>query len=339
MDTGKLVPRIPQRMRRFSERRFRERLTVFSICILIACFLWLVIKLSESYVAEVEYPVKFSNRTGDKILAGASESTIRIRMEAKGFRVLNLKWFGSSDTLRLDIDYRNFHDFPTGKRYNFFVYAEKLIPQVASSIEEIDHVTGISPDTFYFWMDEKVSRKLPVVLRSNISYSKQFQPYRQPDVEPDSLMVSGPSRIVDTLTAVRTEMFEASGVKNDVSEELQLQLPEKVKARSKTVNLKIDVEEFTEASVKIPVETEKAATNSDCNIKTFPEQVKVTYWIALKDYQKVSEAQFTASVNCEDMMENEEKIRVKITRFPSYLKNIRVSPRYVEYVIQNSGQQ
>jgi YbbR domain-containing protein len=335
MEKGKLLPKVPQRVRKFSEKKFRERFTVFSVCILIAAFLWLVIKLSGTYVSEVDYPIEFHNRTTDKVLAAYSDSVLELQVSAKGFRLLNLKWFGVDGDLIVDVDHMQMNKLENKSGYNYYMLTEDLKSTIASRINDVNRVVSVGPDTLYFWMDEKGKKQVEIAPRLDISYEAQYQSYGKPEIEPDTIQISGPKKLIDTINVIYTETFVAKDVDEDISAVMKLIVPEKVKAEHDKVQMNLDVEEFTEATVEIPVETVNVQATGR-RIKTFPDRVKVTFWVALKDYQKVSSAQFTACVDCEELkLDENDKARVSITRFPSYVKNLRVSPRYVEYVIQN----
>lgn len=335
MEKGKLLPKVPQRVRKFSEKKFRERFTVFSVCIFIAAFLWLVIKLSGTYMSAVDYPVEFHNRTSDKVLAGYSDSVLELQVRAKGFRLLNLKWFGVDGDVIVDVDHMQMNELKNNPRYNYYILTEDLKSTIASRIDDVNRVASVAPDTLYFWMDEKGNKKVEVAPRLDLSYEAQYQSYGKPELEPDTIQISGPRKLIDTISVIYTESFVAEDVDEDISTVLKLMVPDKVNAEHDRVQMNLDVEEFTEAIVEIPVETVNAQ-GTGRRIKTFPNRVIVTFWVALKDYQKISSAQFTACVDCEELqLDESDKVRVSITRFPSYVKNLRVSPRYVEYVIQN----
>ena len=335
MDKGKILPRLPLNLRKPYEKKVRQRLTVFAVCVLIAVFLWLVIKLSNSYRSEVEYSVNFQNQTSDKILAEASDSTINIKLKSSGFKLLDLKWFSSLQEVDLEVAPNRVTAYNAGNHYNYYMLSYNSISNIERQLDKITTIENIRPDTIYLWMDEKNNRKIAVKPDLNIEYKSQYQPYKAVNSEPDSVRVSGPRKIIDTLSYIRTEPFTAEGVDENISEELKLLLPEKLEASKKTVSLNIDVEEFTETTVEVPIE-DFFEDDSSRSLKTFPGKVEVTCWVALKDYQKISSGQFAVTVNARslDTFSSGDKVKLKVSRFPSYVKNLRVNPKYVEYLIR-----
>ncbi|MFW6019869.1 MAG: CdaR family protein [Bacteroidales bacterium] len=337
MNKGKILPKLPVNFRKSYEKRVRQRLTVFAVCVLIALFLWLVIKLSSTYVGEVEYSVSYQNNTSDKILAEVSDSTVYAEIRSSGFKLLDLKWFSSIQEVNIDVDHTLINPHYSKDLYNYYLLPEHSVAKFEQQLDEISKIENIRPDTIYLWMDEKSSRKVAVEPNLNISYESQFQPYSKISVEPDSIRVSGPKQVIDTLTEIHTEPFFAEDVNEDIAGKLSLILPDKTESNQQTVSLNIDVEEFTEASLEVPVEADME-DDIGRSIKTFPKHVEITFWVALKDYQKISSGQFAAEIEPTtlDTFAADDKVKVKVSRFPSYVKNLRVSPRYVEYVIQNN---
>ncbi|MCF8218961.1 MAG: hypothetical protein K9I29_09230 [Bacteroidales bacterium] len=335
MNKGKILPKLPVNFRKSYEKKLRQRLTVFAVCFLIALFLWLVIKLSNAYVSEVEYSLTYQNNTSDKILAEASDSTIFIKVKSSGFKLLDIKWFSSSHEVKMSVDHTFMTPYYSENQYNYYVLPDEAISKVERQLGEITKIEDIRPDTLYLWMDEKSSKRVVVKPQLNISYRSQFQPYSDIEIEPDSVRVSGPSGIIDTLTEIHTEAFQAEEVDDDISGQLKLILPDKTESKQNTVALNIDVEEFTETSLEVPVKA-NIVDGRGRSIKTFPKKVKISFWVALKDYQKISPGQFAASIDAStlDTFSTDDKVKVNASQFPSYVKNLRVTPRYVEYIIQ-----
>lgn len=335
MTKGKLLSRWPKKALNVRDKKFRNRLSIFTVCVLIAVFLWLVIKLSDSYYSEVEYPVGFDNQTRDRILSGYSDSTLHVRIYAKGFKLLNLKWFNAADDIEFNLNHLSMNPYEGTGPYNFYLLSDELLKDVNKKLEEVSSVRDIFPDTIFLMMDEKGRRKVPVQPVIDVSYKSQFEPYQDPKPKPDSIWISGPVSLINDLEYIRTETYQAKNVDDDISEELNLIIPDMIQPSIQKINLKVDVEEFTETSVSIKVDTRLAA-ESKMEVKTFPDEVEVSFWVALKDYQKITPGQFTAlaDISKTDIQE-EEKVLVRITRHPSHVKNIRVKPRYVEYIIRD----
>ena len=99
------------------------------------------------------------------------------------------------------------------------------------------------------------------------------------------------------------------------------------------VQLTIPVEQFTEASLKIPIEPINVPDS--LVIKTFPFQVSLTCITGLDDYEKVSPHVFRATVDYTSIDQSlGDKLKVDVTSAPDFVRSVRISPIYVEYIIE-----
>ncbi len=74
--------------------------------------------------------------------------------------------------------------------------------------------------------------------------------------------------------------------------------------------------------------------NDRVSIKTFPEKVKITYFVALIDYNRVDHEMFKAQVNIPVIGKlTPGKLKVNIVQFPSFVKIRKIVPDKVEYII------
>jgi hypothetical protein len=97
----------------------------------------------------------------------------------------------------------------------------------------------------------------------------------------------------------------------------------------------LKVEKFTESNIEIPINHNAAKINK--SIKLFPDKVNVSYMVALKDYKRVNESMFRAVVDFTklDLKSAENKVKVEISKFPSFVKINKIDPEKVEFIINN----
>ena len=105
-----------------------------------------------------------------------------------------------------------------------------------------------------------------------------------------------------------------------------------VRYNTQEVKITIPVEKYTEAIINIPVKA--MAGNPGIKIKTFPEEITVTYLVALKDFNKIDQNMFKVSANPGPLMHNSPRIlKVKLIQYPPFVKITKIEPEMVEYVI------
>lgn len=99
-------------------------------------------------------------------------------------------------------------------------------------------------------------------------------------------------------------------------------------ASHREVQLVVGVEEYTERSYRVPVQVR--GLDSGSVAKLYPQQVEVSFWVAERDFTRVSEEMFEAGVNY-DPEESQWKVEVK--RFPEFVRIKGVKPSAVQYVL------
>ena len=93
------------------------------------------------------------------------------------------------------------------------------------------------------------------------------------------------------------------------------------------------VDVYSEKTVEVPV----IGVNfpSDKVLRTFPSKVHVTFQIGLSRFKNVTADDFEVVVDYNDLFDgNGEKCLPKLVRFPSGVHHIRISPKDVDYIIE-----
>jgi len=119
----------------------------------------------------------------------------------------------------------------------------------------------------------------------------------------------------------------------DVEQEVNLENVPRIEFNEETVILSASVEQFTEASLKVPI---KAINVPDSLVlKTFPNQTSLSCIAGLSDYDKISVHLFQLEV---DYLEIDQslggKLKVNIASFPEFARSVRIHPIYVEFIIE-----
>jgi hypothetical protein len=152
-------------------------------------------------------------------------------------------------------------------------------------------------------------------------------------ITPDSVIVSGPKSIIDTLTSIKTIPEKLTGLRKSITLELDLESIDKLAYSLKEVVINIPVEKFTEESIEIPIEVINMPDS--LFLRTFPANIEITYRVGLSDYKKVNEHMFVAVLDYsakESSIGN--KLAIELVKVPEYVQVTNFSPKSVEYIIE-----
>jgi len=287
------------------------------------------IALSKESFTIIDYPVIFENNPENYVLSGKPDSILSFTVSSGGLDLLTLRYFSSKIPVRIDLsDVRPRQDgdyfwasIPT------FEFSGKMLAQLNLSEE---HIT-VSPEYLNLRFEPMTGRKVKVIPRLNIGFEKQFMLSGSLKATPDSVLVLGQKEIVDNITFVDTRLTDLKNIAASQKVNVGLLIPENfpnVKLVPETVTVEIPVDQYTESTVEISLRVGDPATK----IKTFPQKVKITFHVGLKDFSRVSDDMFMAQVNY-NPNEPTSRLKVNLVRSPSFVNIVRIEPESVEFLI------
>jgi len=323
------IKRIMQSIRK---RARNYQISIFILCVIIATFIWVLIKLSSVYSTEFTFPVKYTNSPEKLILVNDINKFIQIGLEEQGFALARLKYFTRKKAFEI-----NLSDIRIRKSGNSFIAAIPTNTWVQEMHKEFNiegEILYSRPDTIIFVFEEEASKTVDVQANFKYSFKKQFYLYDSIRIIPEKVTISGLASAIDTISSIFTESTRFDGIENTFETKIKLYnpLPGAITLDPPSAGIIIPVEKFTESEITIPV---SVPDNMDeMRIKIFPDDVTIVYFVALKDYRKVNAEMFKASVDLDNLdPDNDTKISVRIDAFPHFTRIKKIEPPEVEYLI------
>lgn len=303
---------------------------VYLVCVFIALTLWFLNALSEKYTTTISFPVKFNNFPENKILVNTPPKKLDLKVNAYGFTL-----FRNSISMAFRPLIFNVNEFTNQKmqhsqssyfRIGTQRYLELLQSQVSSEIK----IISISPDSIIFQFDPIIKKN--VVIRPNIKLTleEQFIQAGPTTFLPDSVSLTGPKSILDTLKAIHTDMLEFSGVNKTIHRNISLPEIENISYKKYRTVLTIPVEQYTEDKVTVPIEVINAPDS--IRILTFPSKVDVKYLVALSQYKNIDHNSFRAIFDYNKLKKSEKKGNIEIKQIPQNIISYSFDITSVEFL-------
>ncbi len=311
-------------------RRMDTRFTTFMIFVLFATVFWFLIKLEEEFTTEIEYPIRFANLPEDKVLVGDLPESFKLNITAHGFKLLKYKF--SNAVIPFTID---FNDYPlklSRKTSNFFILTEDIRQNIEKQLSNEISVQKISPDSLLFDFDKRSYRKVPVLGNFEIQLAQQHMFEGRPSLVPDSIEVSGAHSLIDTLQGVYTQNKVFTNVNNSLDEDIKLKQIDNLQLGAKEVRLNAEVVQFTEASVRLPIEVRNVPDS--LRLITFRKDAVVRCHVSFENYPKIISALFEVVVDYQDIEEHPQQLPLYVRKAPDYTRSVRVEPQAVDYLIE-----
>lgn len=214
------------------------------------------------------------------------------------------------------------------------------MPQQRLSIQKqmntgvaIDHFIKDSISLDIGSLDQK---RVPVVLRSTLSYETGYDSNGAIKISPDSVTISGPESILDTILSIDTEPLVKSNLNESFDEEITVKKfnpDQNIRIDIDKVLVKASIEKFTEGTQKVSF-TIKNLPDS-LTINTFPKEIEVIYKVALTNFNNVNASSFVVECDFQLSAENNLSYLVpRLIRKPDMVKNVKLTPSKIDFVIE-----
>lgn len=310
-----------------------KRIIIFLFFLLLSILLWLLTVLNKDYNTILSYPVRYTRIPRELLLMNNATERLVLDIQARGFTLLRLKMQSKLSPLALDVNSFSLQSVPGESPIVLYLVTDLIIDKLQQQLTSDIRIKSVVPDTLVLLLTEKFTKKVPVILDIDLDFERQYMQVGKLKITPDSVTVSGPDKIVDTLHFVITKHEKLSGLKKNVNLDLDLLPADKLEYSSMEVVVSIPVEKFTEGSVEVPIEVINIPDS--LFLRAFPADVEITYRVGLSDFKKVNEHMFMAVLDYsakESSIGN--KLNVQLVKVPEFVQVTNFSPKSVEYIIE-----
>ncbi len=289
--------------------------------------------LSKNYTSNIRYPVRYRNFPDDKTLVSEPPDHLTLKVNAHGYTLLRHKL--GTRYLPIVFSVRSFtlNRIAGTDSSLYFIETRYTRDYISRQLSSEFEIVEIKPDTIYFPFAEVLGKKVPV--KSNVSYElgQQLIFKSPPEIIPDSMQVSGPDYLVDTISSVKTRPKDLGLITSSVSKEVGIDKSDNLIYEYNKVEIRFDIEKFTEKTLSVPVKVINIPDS--LNLKLFPNKITVVCQVGLSKFENLQSSMFRAEVDYEQVMDQKtDKMAVKLVTVPDYVKSFSFSPKTVEYLIE-----
>lgn len=300
--------------------------------LLLSVFLWFLINLSEEgYVSDLQFPVKYTGWSEDRILLNHPPEYIQVRLQANGFALLKYGWWSFKD---LEVDLSGLNRDVQGR---YYWLPNRNFRSLESQFKEETRILSISPDTVFFDLVPRQRKLLPVRAQVELPPQSILQVYGDLLIEPDSVWLSGPASSLEDLEFVTTKTWQlgVEEMRDSLARTLPLDLPDDadLSTESERVEVRVRLTRITEESLSVPIQVRQVPDS--LQVEVLPAQVEVTYRLALRDLDKVQPENFKVYVDYRDFEANPSAryLSLQVAETPAVVKKVKLQPKRVEYII------
>jgi len=307
----------------------KRKFKVFLFILVLTSIIWLLIELSKTYTSSVLFKGVYKNVPTGKLLQSKPSSEINIALKAPGFSLLKYK----VKTRKIDLDLRNL----SKKGSNYYLLPNQQISYLNSQLSGENEIVSVLSDTIFIELGNNKSKKVPVNPSLDIKFKLGYNLVKSMKVIPDSVLVTGPEKYVDSIKELTTAVLKMQDVYNNIDTNLDLTLPAKktnVIVAIKKINIKGEVEKFTEGKFKLPI----IVVNEPDGVKinTFPKEIEVIYQAGLSNFNKITANSFLVVCDYEQYKKDTliKYLTPVIKRKSEFISSIKINPDQIEFLIQ-----
>ncbi|QIE60723.1 hypothetical protein G5B37_14495 [Rasiella rasia] len=310
-----------------SNKSFKSiKVNMFFFFLLLAIVFWALTKFSKENTAQIETAFTYQNIPEEYLLAEENPNSVNFYITTNGIDFLIYKI--KKPTVVVDVSKYFDTDTKVAKLSD-----EELKDELTKQIGYTGTIRNLSEKGITIQLQGVQAKKIPVVVRAKISYRNGFRALDSVYADPDSILVSGPSRYLDSITRIATKEVIIENVGANLSEEIALlPLPYKdLVTRTTSVTLKQEVMEFAQKKITLPISVENIPANT--SIKLIPQRITVTCVMPIEKFNTISEQDFQVVCDYNDRNTEENFLSPTLVKVPSYAKSVELSPKKIDFLI------
>ncbi len=298
----------------------------FLVFLLLAFAFWFINMLDKERSMELTIPLRYSGMPQQFDITKSNVKLINVVVKDKG---LNLFAYSDEKLKSLTVDLsRNF-----SQRGKIVLNNDEMRTRLMKYLLPTTSIIEIKPDSLVLIYERLAMKELPVTLDAKIETAQQYILSDDVLVEPATVTVYGPRRLLNKLTEIKTEYVELKNLDENKQLIVKLKRPDEMRLSVEDVKLSIFAEMFTEKEMFFPVKVINCP--SELIVRTFPAHVNVKFNVGLSHFKLVSEHDIELLINYNDIVKNNAgKQKIQITNKAGYLSNIRIENDEIEYIIE-----
>lgn len=297
-----------------------EKALVIVAAYIIAIGLWVMVNLDNEFNLSLKLALNTGEIAEGLALVSPLPETVDVAVSGVGWNLLNLYNSPPEVPVNLADDYVDMTD------------------QVASVISGYQNINliRVQPTILNVDVEQRISKKVPVVLNMDLEFESQFNLIGRPSIRPDSITVTGALSRVSSIESWPTVTYLGENVRETVTTVVALETPMKViELSNESVWVTARVSEYTEGQLRLPLRIRGLPRGSEVVFN--PSTVTVRYDVPLDQYQSTQDTTpFGAFVDYDDLVNNTTGLITPEVEFLVQAPNITlkaVQPRTVSFFI------
>jgi len=299
---------------------------MFLLFLFVTTFIWFISKFSREFTSNLEAEIHYVNAPLGVIVSENNYDLVTFDFTTSGFYFLYYKI--NKPIIAIDL-----LKYTKEGISSFIISNSELKRIITSQLKNDILVNNVSIEKMEVILDKLKTKKVKVSLLENIVFKNGFNSIGQYKISPDSILISGPTQYLDTLTEIKTELLELANVNENIAAIVNLNKSNdtSISFSQETVKLDIFVKEFTQKSLLVPVVVNNLPSN--LSIRLVPENVTIRFDVTMEDYNKITAIDFLLMCDFDKKNDQENFMIPHLMKQPESIINLEIQENKINYLI------
>ncbi len=302
------------------------KIRTFLLFLALATIIWILTKFSKEYTATLNGTIVYTDIPENVVLSDSNPKELSFEITANGFRFLQYQF----NRPQLNVSLANGSN---GSNERIILGSNDLYRIVSEELGSEVSVKNLSRSELIIEFDQLASKMVPVISEAKVQFREGFKSIDGVLLEPDSVRIAAPEGLMEEITSIHTEAVSLNDVHESETRNLSLLLPEQqgIQVRPTSVTLRIDVTEFTQKTISVPVEVLNLP--EDVTVKIIPEMISLTFDVAMDRYNDITASDFTLVCDYSNRNSDNNSMLITLDEQPAGVINVELSEKKVDYLI------
>lgn len=304
----------------------RRGFSIFLVCFAISLLSWTALKLSKTYTLKLEYKISYYHVPHEIEIDKKSDSIFKLTIQDRGYNLLLDRYIYNNRLIHIDASKL------INKQKNSVIYPVNVLEDALKNQQSISKIEQIDLESVKLSYFKKSHKKVPIY--SKISWNTHKQHFVSDSIRiyPDSAWIFGKKEDLSKISFLSTKNKTISDLKSPYIGLFELSAHSSenhdIHIEPTSILMYVPVERYTESTVQCKISDKY---NEEFNLKTFPNSVSITFYVAVSKYKMIADTNFAVNL---DFSQNvgENRAPIMISKLPKNIKVVKVVPDMVEYL-------
>jgi YbbR domain-containing protein len=301
-----------------------HRLPIIIFSTLFAILLWVSVNMTYEYQTTVQLPLVLENIKPTRALARPVPQSVQMKVHGTGWQLAELS-FAPNTRYELDCG-----EVTTHQR---FLTANDIMERV--KIPRGPSVIEIKPETLLVVLDEKISKTVPLIPNTSLSFRNGYDIIGDVHISPDSVKLAGAHSLLNDVTAWSTNLLSLSNLRSPVQTQISVSdsLSYGITPIPSKATISFDVQPIAEETFKgISVDVNDVPENR--LVVLIPPKVDIIIRGGVDQLAALSRKDFSAYINYSTILLDTTGMISPTIVCPRNTKVVDQNPEKLQYVIR-----